>query len=230
MIAKNNSIEHSALYNGIQDISIPVGGVFLSGTLSLPQDTGGLVIFVHGSGSGRFSPRNQYVAKIFQLAGMGTLLFDLLTEEEEKEDFINRRWRFDIPLLACRVQAVTEWVKRQSVSADLKIGYFGASTGAAAALVAAAALPMHVDAVVSRGGRPDLAGTALPEVKAPTLLIVGGADPLVEQLNRDAYGHLRCEKTLAIVAKAGHLFEGHGQLERVADLASCWFKRHLGGR
>jgi putative phosphoribosyl transferase len=186
-----------------------------------------LVIFAHGSGSSRHSPRNQFVARRLQEAGLGTLLFDLLSREEEAEDALSGEFRFDIGLLARRLMTATRWVAREPQGQHLGLGYFGSSTGAAAALVAAAEAGAAIDAVVSRGGRPDLAGNALAAVEAATLLIVGGADELVLQLNEEAFEKLRCEKEFAVVPGATHLFEEPGALERVADLAAGWFRGHL---
>jgi putative phosphoribosyl transferase len=221
--------EHSSAYRA-RTIAIPAGRLSLEGDLSLPAKTGGVVIFAHGSGSSRHSPRNRYVAQVLQQAGLGTVLFDLLTREEEEVDEQTAELRFDIGLLARRLQQVTEWLLRQPQMTDLRIGYFGASTGAAAALVAAGELPQRLGAVVSRGGRPDLAAAALAKVRAPTLLIVGGADPVVIDLNRQALQQLRCEKRLEVVPEATHLFEEPGTLEQVARLAREWFRRHLASK
>jgi pimeloyl-ACP methyl ester carboxylesterase len=195
----------------------------LEGALSLPEGARALVTFVHGSGSSRLSPRNQRVAAALCELGLGTLLFDLLTEDEA----MDRRQVFDIPLLAERLLQATRWLDETEETRDLALGYFGASTGAAAALVAAARAERKIGAVVSRGGRPDLARTFLRDVRAPTLLIVGGRDPIVVDLNRAALEELRCEKELAIVPGATHLFEEPGALEQVIDLAGRWFRRHL---
>jgi putative phosphoribosyl transferase len=199
----------------------------LSGELVLPVAPPGLVVFAHGSGSSRHSPRNQQVAARLQAAGLGTLLFDLLTPAEELEDSLTARLRFDIPFITGRLQAATAWVRTQRPLSRLGLGYFGASTGVAAALVAAAELGKDVQAVVSRGGRPDLAGDALPRVHSPTLLIVGGADDFVLQLNREALTRLGGRKRLSVVAGASHLFEEPGALEQVAELAADWFTLHL---
>jgi putative phosphoribosyl transferase len=185
------------------------------------------VVFAHGSGSSRHSPRNQFVARTLNNAGLATLLFDLLTQEEEAVDLHTREHRFNIGLLAERLVHATKWAKQQQQTQDLRIGYFGSSTGGAAALVAAAEIPQDVGAVVSRGGRPDLAGDALPKVQAPTLLIVGGNDDIVIELNEQARDQMRCEVKLEIVPGATHLFEEPGALEHVAQLASDWFVRHL---
>lgn len=211
-------------------VQIAAGPAFLEGNLTLPDEPHGIVVFAHGSGSSRHSPRNRFVARSLQEAGMATLLFDLLTREEETVDAQTAHLRFDIELLAERLRGATRWLMRQGETADLKIGYFGASTGAGAALVAAAQLPDIVAAVVSRGGRPDLAGPGLPVVRAPTLLIVGGDDTPVIRMNRDALDQLGCaEKQLRIVPGASHLFEEAGALEEVARLAADWFARHLRG-
>jgi putative phosphoribosyl transferase len=211
-----------------QAVRIPVGKVFLEGDLDLPHDAPGVVLFAHGSGSSRHSSRNQYVASVIRKAGLGTLLFDLLTSEEEEEDEVTRELRFDIRLLAQRLVAATRWVVAQPETKGRKIGYFGASTGGAAALVAAAKLGRTIAAVVSRGGRPDLASEILPEVQSPTLLIVGGYDGLVIDANEAAYAGLRCEKQFRIVPQATHLFEEPGKLEEVARLSAEWFGTYLG--
>jgi putative phosphoribosyl transferase len=207
------------------DVEIRSGGVMLQGELSIPEGAPGVVLFAHGSGSSRHSPRNQFVARQLREAGVGTLLFDLLTREEETIDSRTGHLRFDIGLLAERLIDATYWIKGQFN--HLSVGYFGASTGGGAALVAAAELGETVGTVVSRGGRPDLAGDALPRVKAPTLLIVGGLDYPVIEMNREAYARLRCEKELIIVPGATHLFEEPGTLEEVAHLAADWFQKHL---
>jgi putative phosphoribosyl transferase len=205
-------------------VEIPVGPIRLGGTLALPAGARGIVVFAHGSGSSRSSPRNTYVSRVLQAAGFGTVLFDLLTVDEDRD----RAARFDIPLLAERLEGATEWLRGDASRATLPVGYFGASTGAAAALVAAARPSAAIAAVVSRGGRPDLAGAAaLERVAAPTLLIVGGEDHVVITMNRDALAHLRCEKELAIVPGATHLFEEAGTLEAAAALAAQWFTRWL---
>jgi dienelactone hydrolase len=209
------------------EVHISAGSVVLGGQLLVPQDATGIVLFAHGSSSSRFSPRNQYVARVIREAGVGTLLFDLLTRDEEAVDTITRHLRFDISLLARRLVDVTNWLVSKSESNLLRPGYFGSSTGGGAALVAAAALGDKVGAVVSRGGRPDLAGDALPVVKAPTLLIVGGRDYRVIEMNREALAQMRCEKRLEIVPGATHLFEEPGTLEEVARLAADWFVTHL---
>jgi putative phosphoribosyl transferase len=197
----------------------------LSGDLSIPAGAEGVVLFAHGSGSSRHSPRNQFVARTIREAGVGTLLFDLLTKDEEAIDLHTAHLRFDIGLLATRLIDATYWIKGELDY--LKVGYFGSSTGGGAALVAAAELADSVGAVVSRGGRPDLAGDALPKVTSPTLLIVGGFDYPVIEMNQGALGQLRCEKELKIVPGATHLFQEPGTLEQVAGLAAEWFKKHL---
>lgn len=208
-------------------VRLTADGVFLHGNLLLPEQAEGLVAFAHGSGSSRHSPRNQYVAQVLYDAGLATLLFDLLTLDEEEEDIITGKQRFDINLLARRLVGVTDWLQSSEKTRHLRLGYFGASTGAAAALVAAAERADAVGAVVSRGGRPDLAAPLLDRVKAPTLLIVGGNDFPVIDMNRQALAELRVEKDLVIVPGATHLFEEPGTLERVAELASAWFVKHL---
>ncbi len=208
-------------------IKIPVGGIEVEGNLFAPKGTKCVVIFVHGSGSSRFSPRNQHVAKEFNKAQMGTLLFDLLTPAEEEEDELTAEYRFNIPLLSDRLIGVTEWLRNDPQTRKLKLGYFGASTGAAAALIAAAKMPNDVSAVVSRGGRPDLAGDYLPQVKAPTLLLVGGWDEEVIELNRQAQSQMRNENKLVIIEAATHLFEEPGKLEEVARFSSDWFQHYL---
>ena len=210
-----------------REVWISVDSITLPGELSVPGRAEGLVLFAHGSGSGRHSPRNQYVAQVIREAGVGTLLFDLLTHEEDRIDLLTRYLRFDIDLLARRLAGATEWVKKQKETALLRIGYFGASTGGGAALVAAAELGDDIGAVVSRGGRPDMAGEALPRVISPTLLLVGGSDDVIIRLNEEAFGNLQCVKELKIVPGATHLFEEPGKLEEVARLAADWFQRYL---
>ncbi|MEF8839997.1 MAG: alpha/beta family hydrolase [Haloarculaceae archaeon] len=204
-------------------VSIPVGDVELEGMLEIPGGAPGLVVFAHGSGSSRKSPRNNFVAEVIRERGVGTLLFDLLTEEEDKI----RDNRFNISLLTTRLVAVTEWLRDRDDTADLNVGYFGSSTGAASALRAAARRGDDIDAVVSRGGRVDMAEQRLSEVHAPTLFIVGGADTQVLELNREAYDQLSCEKELHVVEGADHLFEEEGELEEVADVAADWFAETL---
>lgn len=208
-------------------IRIEARPVILDGDLSVPDGARAIVLFAHGSGSSRMSPRNRYVARVLNRARLATLLLDLLTPEEELYDDQTARLRFDIAFLARRLVIVTDWLTQNPDLRQLRVGYFGASTGAGAALVAAAERPDVVGAVVSRGGRPDLAGSALRLVRAPTLLIVGGNDRQVLELNRAALDELRCEKKLVIVPNATHLFEEPGALEAVAQLAREWFDRHL---
>ena len=210
------------------EVQIPAGRALLSGNLAIPENSEALILFAHGSGSSRHSPRNQFVARTLNHAGLGTLLFDLLTPEEEALDIYTREHRFNISLLAERLVHATEWTQKQEETRDLRIGYFGSSTGGAAALVAAAELPRDTGAIVSRGGRPDLAGDALPKVHAPTLLIVGGNDDIVIELNEMARDQMRCDVKLEIIPDATHLFEEAGALEQVARLASDWFVNHIG--
>jgi len=205
------------------EVSIPAEGVRLKGELFIPKDAKAIIIFSHGSGSSRFSKRNQYVAAYLQGHGFGTLLFDLLTPEEDR-NYYNR---FAIDLLKERLVAATVWLEKLPAAKDLNIGYFGASTGAACALKAASQLQDRIFAVVCRGGRPDLAMEDLPAVEAPTLLIVGSLDPQVLEFNRQAYQELQCEKHLEIVEDATHLFEEPGKLEKVGELATAWFKDHV---
>jgi len=211
-----------------ENLSIPANGVELEADLSIPARALGLVLFAHGSGSGRKSSRNRFVAQALRERRLGTLLFDLLTAREERQDAVDSQLRFDIPFLASRLASVTRWALGHGRARQLPLGYFGASTGAAAALLAAAELPEHVAAVVSRGGRPDLARGALERVRAPTLLIVGGEDEIVVGLNQEAFDSMSCEKELRVVAGATHLFEEPGALEQVAELAADWFAGHLG--
>src|SRR5712671_6297829 len=210
-------------------IRIPAGRAVLLGNLTIPENGVALVLFAHGSGSSRHSPRNQFVARTLNDAGLGTLLFDLLTPDEETIDARTAELRFNIGLLAERLVHATKWAKQQEQTRDLCTGYFGSSTGGGAALVAAAEIPEDVGVVVSRGGRPDLADEALPKVQAPTLLIVGGNDDVVIELNELARNRMRCEVKLEIVPGATHLFEEPGALEKVAQLASDWFVSHIGG-
>lgn len=205
------------------DVSVDLGPVAVGGTLTLPEPAFGLVVFAHGSGSSRFSPRNRRVAEALDRAGLGTLLIDLLTEGEEEIDLRTAELRFDIPLLAARVTGAVDW----AATKELPIGLFGASTGAAAALVAAAERPELVEAVVSRGGRPDLAGAALLRVEAPTLFLVGERDPVVLELNRRAMGRMSAETRLEVIPGASHLFEEPGALEAVCRLAREWFCEQL---
>jgi putative phosphoribosyl transferase len=210
-----------------RSVRLAADGVVLDGDLHLPHGARGVVLFAHGSGSSRHSPRNRSVAQALHRASLGTLLMDLLTREEEEAEARTGHLRFDIDLLARRLAAATDWLQRDEQTAALPIGYFGASTGAAAALVAAAERPEAVKALVSRGGRPDLAGEALARVRAPTLLIVGGEDGPVIEMNRQAHALLRVEKRLEIVPGASHLFEEPGTLETVARQAAAWFGGHL---
>lgn len=210
------------------EVRIPSGDAWLYGDLAIPEGASGVVLFAHGSGSGRHSARNRHVARQLQQAGLATLLFDLLTTEEEQRDIQTREHRFDIPLLTRRMQDATRWLKAHEELKGAPIGYFGASTGSAAALIAAARLGHEVAAVVSRGGRPDLAGpAALAAVTAPTLLIVGGADYGVIELNEQSFKHLQCEKELLVVPGATHLFEEAGALTQVSEAAAHWFTAHF---
>jgi putative phosphoribosyl transferase len=213
----------------MNEVQIQAGQADLFGNLHIPDEAAALVLFAHGSGSSRHSPRNQFVAHTLNKAGLATLLFDLLTPEEESIDARNAELRFNIGLLAERLVHATKWAKQQEQTRDLRIGYFGSSTGGGAALVAAAEVPDDVGAVVLRGGRPDLADKALPKVRAPTLLIVGGNDDVVIELNERARDQMRCEVKLEIVPGATHLFEEPGALENVAKLASDWFLLHAAG-
>jgi dienelactone hydrolase len=208
-------------------VDVPIEGGSLRGDVGFPNGAHGLVLFAYGSGSSRFSPRNQFVARALEGHQLATLLIDLLTPAEERIDERTAEYRFDIPLLAARMVAIIDWLRQTPPTTSTPIGLFGASTGGGAALVAAAERPDDVEAVVSRGGRPDLAGAALPRVTAPTLLIVGGHDPQVIALNRAAMRHMHGEVSLEIVAGASHLFEEPGTLNRVAELASTWFTLHL---
>lgn len=204
-------------------VKIPADSVFLEGALGIPKGAKGLVVFAHGSGSSRLSPRNNFVARVLRERGIATLLFDLLTEEEDT----TYETRFNISLLTERLITATKWLEKQKETKNLKIGYFGASTGSAAALQAASRLGRKISAVVSRGGRPDLTGPEISKATAPTLLIVGGADYGVIELNESAFAQLKCEKSLQIVPGATHLFEEPGALEAVARLAADWFSKHL---
>lgn len=216
-----------AAHGDERPVKIPVGVVALDGTLAIPAGAGAIVLFAHGSGSSRHSPRNRLVAHALRQAGLATLLMDLLTRHEEQTDAVTGHLRFDIPFLAARLVGATDWLLTHPETRSLRIGYFGASTGAAAALVAAAQRSAAVGAIVSRGGRPDLAQAVLTQVHAPTLFIVGERDQTVLAWNREALAELRAEKDLAIVPGATHLFEERGALEEVARLASTWFVRHL---
>jgi dienelactone hydrolase len=215
----NNGVGHS-------EIQIPIESAFLQAEWVVPPEAHGLVVFVHGSGSGRRSPRNKFVADAFQKRGLATLLFDLLTPTEERKDSITAELRFDIEFLAGRLERVINWIAAEDAG-DLEVGLFGSSTGAAAALVAASKSQHEIACVVSRGGRPDLAQSALAQVRAPTLLIVGECDEAVLNLNRKALIELQCEKELKIVAGATHLFEEPGALEQAAFLAGTWFQNHF---
>lgn len=218
------------LASSSSEVRLSSGDAWLYGDLAVPSSFSALVLFAHGSGSGRHSPRNRFVAQALQEAGLATLLVDLLTADEEAEDAFTRHLRFDIGLLAGRLIGATDWLAKDVRTARLSVGYFGASTGGGAALVAAAQRPDRVAAVVSRGGRPDLAGEALAEARAPTLLIVGGDDEPVIGMNEEALARLAAPiKRLVIVPGASHLFEERGKLEQVAQLAAEWFTRHLGG-
>ena len=208
-------------------VHVPAGSVSLEGNLLIPEGATGVVLFAHGSGSSRFSSRNRAVAEALREGGIGTLLIDLLTQKEELVDTRTAHLRFDIELLADRLVAATQWLARQTATERLKVGLFGASTGGGAALVAAARMPDRIAAVVSRGGRPDLAGAALPHVQAPTLLIVGGDDKPVIGMNRQAYELMNAPRRVEIVPGANHLFEEPGALEAVARLARDWFQRYL---
>jgi putative phosphoribosyl transferase len=216
------TLEHTS-----RAVTIPIEGAELEATLAVPKRAGGVVVFAHGSGSGRHSPRNRYVADRLVRAGFGTLLLDLLTPAEERYDRETAELRFDIDRLAARLVIAIDWLGGDDRLAELPVGAYGASTGAAAALIAAAERPERVDAVVSRGGRPDLAKDALELVTAPTLLIVGERDPQVLDLNTEAAERMRNPATIEVVARAGHLFEEAGALERVAELAVDWFAAHL---
>jgi putative phosphoribosyl transferase len=208
-------------------VTIAAGSVTLDGELRVPPRPHGLVLFAHGSGSSRHSPRNQRVAEALHDVGLATLLFDLLSPGEEPDHAYNARLRFDIALLAQRLRLATQWARRHPETAELLIGYFGASTGAAAALVAAAAENAGVGAVVARGGRVDLAEDAIEDLRAPTMLIVGGNDETIAALNLESWARLRCEKSIEIIPGAGHLFEEPGALDNVAALAARWFSEHL---
>jgi len=203
--------------------------VTLEGNLAVPPQARAVVLFAHGSGSSRHSPRNRFVARVLNEAGLATLLIDLLTADEEEVDAATGHLRFDIPMLARRLAAITDWLVSHPQTRSMRIGYFGASTGAAAALIAAAERPQTVGAIVSRGGRPDLAAEVLPRVRAPTLLIVGGQDLVVLELNREALRELRAEAQLVVVPGATHLFPEPGALEEVARLSAEWFARYLAG-
>ena len=223
----NANIEHLHTDGSARAVRIPAGSVSLEGDLSMPVNAVALVLFAHGSGSSRRSPRNQFVAERFRRAGLGTLLFDLLTPEEATFDADRARLRFNIGLLTQRLVCAAHWVAGEDEARQLRLGFFGASTGGAAALVAAADMGRIVGAVVSRGGRPDLAGNALRRVKSPTLLIVGERDEEVLELNQEAFDMLDCEKELCVIPGAAHLFEEPGALEEVSRAAADWFGQHL---
>jgi putative phosphoribosyl transferase len=208
-------------------VAISINEITLEGNLVIPTKVQGIVVFAHGSGSSRFSPRNRFVAEQLQASGLATLLMDLLTLKEETIDIQTREFRFDIKLLSERLIGATRWLRKETATQELNIGYFGSSTGAAAALIAAAKHPDNINAVVSRGGRTDLAENYLLRVKAPTLLIVGGNDVHVIAINRESMKQLNTEKKLEIISGASHLFEEQGKLEEVAKLATDWFKKHL---
>lgn len=210
-------------------VSIPCDGAVFEASLEIPVAAKGLIVFAHGSGSSRHSPRNQFVARVLREAGLGTLLVDLLTHDEAKADAATGHLRFDLPLLASRLVMIVRWLKKRQGVQNLKVGLLGASTGGGAALMAAADLPDNIFAVVSRGGRPDLAGDALSRVRCPTLFVVGGYDETVIALNDDAYSRLRCPKDFRIVPGASHLFEEPGKLDQVASLSAQWFCKHLTG-
>ena len=209
------------------EIKIETGKIALDGYLTVPRNARGIVLFAHGSGSSRKSPRNQYTARELNNAGLATLLFDLLSSHEDLEDRITGEYRFNVTLLAHRLIGVTDWIKQRPNTRNLAVGYFGASTGSAVALIAAAVKPQVVKAVVSRGGRPDLAMKALPDVKAPTLFIIGGSDTAVIDLNKKAYDALTVKKDIVVIAGATHLFEEPGALQKVSQLAADWFKKYL---
>jgi len=208
-------------------VRISLGELILEGNLTIPKGAEDIILFAHGSGSSRYSPRNRYVAEVLQKAGLATLLIDLLTKEEEMEDRFTGHFRFDIEMLSDRLISASQWLLKETETRDFAIGYFGASTGAGAALIAAAKYPEAVHAIVSRGGRPDLALQYLSKVKAPTLLIVGGNDTLVIEMNEEALKHLSIRKKIEIVQGASHLFEEPGTLEEVARLAAAWFVQYL---
>ncbi|MGM0494499.1 MAG: dienelactone hydrolase family protein [Armatimonadota bacterium] len=210
-----------------REVEIPTDKGPTHGNLAVPDDSMGIVLFAHGSGSGRHSPRNNFVAQVLRDAGLATFMMDLLTEDEERVDMRTREFRFDIDLLARRLELATDWLNDHDETGELQTGYFGSSTGAAAAIKAAAGRD-DIHAIVSRGGRVDLGEEALPKFTAPILMIVGGNDRQVLQMNRDAMTQMQADAELEIVEGAGHLFEGPGELEEVADLAAAWFTKHLG--
>jgi dienelactone hydrolase len=225
LLPKTYTLSMPKLQEHESEVAIPIDGFRLTGELAIPPRMSGLVLFAHGSGSSRHSPRNQFVARTLREHGVGTLLFDLLTPEEEGEDRFTGHLRFDIGLLAHRLLGATRWYHQKDP--NVFIGYFGSSTGGGAALVADAQSDIPIHAIVSRGGRPDLAGPALPKVKAPTLLIIGGYDTAVIELNQEAFEKLRCPKELLLVPGATHLFEEPGTLEQVAEMAAEWFDSHF---
>ena len=210
-----------------QEVKISIDKKALEGSLAVPSDAKGIVLFAHGSGSGRFSPRNRYVAKVLNETGLATMLVDLLTKEEEHVDIATGEFRFNIDLLSGRLVTATQWLKKKPETKDLALGYFGSSTGAAAAIIAATKFPEAIRAIVLRGGRPDLAMAYLHLVRAPVLFIVGGRDPVVMDLNKKAMGEIQVDKKLEVVPGATHLFEEPGRLEQVARLSAAWFLTHL---
>jgi len=216
-----------SLFHQCQFLQIPFENKVLEGSFCIPPNPHGIILFVHGSGSSRHSPRNQMVAQVLNKAGLTTLLFDLLTLEEENFDLLTKELRFEIPLLTNRLLTVTDWISNARETKDFNMAYFGASTGAAVALLAASHRPEQIKAVVSRGGRPDLADPGIEKVRAPTLLIVGGKDTEVIHLNEYAFNHLTCEKKLVLIPKAHHLFEEAGTLEEVAEVSKSWFIEYL---
>lgn len=224
-MAAQETTQKNSKYDNL--VHIPLEDVGLEGNLTVPEEAKGLVVFAHGSGSSRHSPRNRYVAEVLNEHHLATLLIDLLSSAEEEIDMRTRHLRFDIPMLANRLAGIADWVENATDIKHLKIGYFGSSTGGGAALIAAAKKPGRIAAVVSRGGRPDLAGEYLPLVKAPTLLIVGERDPQVIELNKKALEHLNDQSKLDIILRATHLFEEPGTLEEAAHLAAEWFEKYL---
>lgn len=214
--------------NGLISVKIPAEGKVIAGDLFMSPGVHAVIVFAHGSGSSRFSPRNKMVANFLNDNGFATLMIDLLTEEEERVDVLTGEFRFDIDLLTKRLISAADWLKEREQTAGLKVGFFGASTGAAAALKADARMSGGAFAIVSRGGRPDLAGEEIDKVKAPTLLIVGGNDQLVIEINKESLARLNCEKEMVVIANATHLFEEPGALEEVAGVAGGWYRRHLG--
>lgn len=221
------AVRYCGMRGSATEVRIRAGAVELEGELVVPSSAQGIVLFAHGSGSSRHSRRNQFVAGVIQRAGLATLLFDLLTREEEEEDSFTGHLRFNIPFLAARLVEAARFLRDEEETAKLRQGFFGSSTGGGAAIVAAAELGRRAGAVVSRGGRPDFAGPALREISCPTLLIVGGRDDVVLPLNEEAFAKLRCPKSFQIIPGATHLFEEPGALEQVADRAAEWFRKHL---